>query len=102
MRRMTREYWAWRLGIVCKKEMDEYSDLDFIIVVKDVFYEQITEERLNIVSQFGKALSAFSGEHVGEPRLIICLYDDPLLHCDFTFVASNESVLGIEKPVILL
>src|SRR5690606_4243979 len=40
-------------------------------------------------------------EHVGEPRLLICLYDNPLLHVDLKFVTLEEFHLRIETPTIL-
>jgi hypothetical protein len=46
-------------------------------------------------------LSAFTGEHVGEPRLLICLYDNPLLHVDIKFVTLEEFGTRVETPVIL-
>lgn len=88
-------------GSYITNSMDEFSDLDFIIVTKTECYENIMNERLRIVDYFGKLLSAFTGEHVGEPRLIICLYDDPLLHVDFKFVSVNDMLKRVENPIIL-
>ncbi|HKO81433.1 MAG TPA: hypothetical protein VJU78_13600, partial [Chitinophagaceae bacterium] len=45
--------------------------------------------------------SAFTGEHVGEPRLLICLYDDPLLHVDIKFLTPAEFDSRVENPAIL-
>jgi hypothetical protein len=39
---------------------------------------------------------------VGEPRVLICLYDDPLLHVDIKFVTLEEFYSRIETPLILL
>ena len=72
-------------GSYITKSLDEYSDLDFLIVVDDKSYEEVIEERLLIVEQFGTLVSAFTGEHVGEPRLIISLYDSPILHVEAHF-----------------
>jgi hypothetical protein len=38
---------------------------------------------------------------LGEPRLLICLYDNPLLHVDIKFVTIEEFRSRIETPVIL-
>jgi hypothetical protein len=46
-------------------------------------------------------LYAFTGEHVGEPRLLICLYGNPVLHVDLKFVAIGDLDRRIENPIIL-
>lgn len=81
-------------------EVDEYSDLDLTLVTK----EKVTGDSakmLHYASSFGKLLSGFTGEHVGEPRLLICLYDDPLLHVDIKFLTLPEFNFRVENPVIL-
>jgi predicted nucleotidyltransferase len=88
-------------GSYITNNMDEFSDLDFVVVTKTESYKEIMSERLSIVENFGKLLSAFTGEHVGEPRLIICLYASPLLHVDFKFVSIDDSSHRIENPTIL-
>lgn len=82
-------------------EIDPYSDLDLILVTK----EQVAGNKQAMMvyaGQFGKLLNAFTGEHVGEPRLLICLYDDPLLHVDIKFLTLPEFHARIEDPDILL
>lgn len=81
-------------------EIDEFSDLDLILVTK----EKISGSKdlmLHYANQFGTLLTAFTGEHVGEPRLLICLYDNPLLHVDVKFVTIEEFHSRIETPTIL-
>jgi hypothetical protein len=82
-------------------EIDEFSDLDLIIVTR----EKISGERnkmLAYAEKLGKLLAGFTGEHVGEPRVLICLYDEPLLHVDLKFVTIEEFKTRIETPEILL
>ena len=82
-------------------EIDEFSDLDLIVVTK----EKIGGDKykmLNYARRFGHFLSGFTGEHVGEPRVLICLYDNPLLHVDIKFLTIEEFHQRIETPVILL
>ncbi|MBK6902034.1 MAG: aminoglycoside 6-adenylyltransferase [Saprospirales bacterium] len=82
-------------------EVDEFSDLDLILVTK----EKIGGNRakmLDFAERLGKLLSGFTGEHVGEPRVLICLYDNPLLHVDLKFVTLEEFQVRIETPAILL
>jgi hypothetical protein len=38
---------------------------------------------------------------VGEPRLLICLYENPLLHVDIKFLTLQEFQIRVEDPVIL-
>jgi hypothetical protein len=57
---------------------------------------------LNYAKHFGQLLSGFTGEHVGEPRVLICLYDNPLLHVDIKFLTLEEFHQRIETPHILL
>lgn len=46
-------------------------------------------------------LQGFTGEHVGEPRLLICLYGPPLLHVDLKFLSVAELDVRIEEPEVL-
>ena len=80
---------------------DEYSDLDFVIVCDDRSYDEVMASRLEFARQIGGLLSAFTGEHVGEPRLLICLYGPPLIHVDFKFVTLIDLDRLVERPAIL-
>jgi len=82
-------------------ELDEYSDLDLVLVTKEIIGGD-KERMLYHADQFGNLLSAFTGEHVGESRLLICLYDNPLLHVDIKFLTLEEFEIRVENPVILL
>ncbi len=81
-------------------EIDEYSDLDLIIVTAERLSDS-KDKMLNCALSLGKLLSAFTGEHVGESRLLICLYDNPLLHVDIKFLIPAELYDRVEDPVIL-
>lgn len=81
-------------------QIDEFSDLDLIIVTE----QRITGDKnvmIDYAKRLGNFLSAFTGEHVGEPRLLICLYDNPLLHVDIKFVTLEEFHNRVETPTIL-
>lgn len=83
-------------------ELDAFSDLDLVIVVRTDDYDEVMRERDVIAARLGPLLSAFTGEHVGEPRLLICLYDDPLLHVDLKFVHPESLGSGrVDDPVLL-
>jgi predicted nucleotidyltransferase len=62
--------------------MDEFSDLDLVVAVEPEAQAAVLEDRRTIAGRLGEVLAAFTGEHVGEPRLLICLYGPPLLHVD--------------------
>jgi hypothetical protein len=83
------------------QQIDEFSDLDLVLVTKD----KIAPNKANMIAiaeSLGDFLSGFTGEHVGEPRLLICLYDNPLLHVDLKFVTLDEFKVRVETPFILL
>jgi hypothetical protein len=80
---------------------DEHSDLDFVIVVRTDDHAAAMAGRQAFAARLGALLAAFSGEHVGEPRLLICLYGPPLLHVDFKFIAPGDLSTLSERPVVL-
>lgn len=82
-------------------EMDEFSDLDLVVFVSDQHYSDLMEQRKTIAAQLGPLLESFTGEHVGEPRLLVCLYGPPLLHIDLKFVAMADIQIKVENPVVL-
>lgn len=88
-------------GSYITNEMDEYSDIDLIIAISANYYEEVMNERYEIAGKLGTLLSAFTGEHVGEPRLLICLYGSELLHVDLKFVSINDIAKRVEDPAIL-
>ncbi|MCG8525788.1 MAG: nucleotidyltransferase domain-containing protein, partial [Opitutales bacterium] len=81
--------------------MDEFSDLDLIVVVAPEFYAAVLRERKNIVGNIDTLIEAFTGEHVGESRLLICLYGPPLLHVDFKFISIADINDRVEDPLIV-
>jgi hypothetical protein len=88
-------------GSLLSSEVDEFSDLDLIPVVDPEHHATVMAQRLDITASWGRQLAAFTGEHVGEPRLVICLYEDPLLHVDFKFLTPGELDTRIEDPLVL-
>lgn len=87
-------------GSIVHGGFDEYSDLDLVLLVKDEVYSTVLTDRRSIASQWGNLLAAFTGEHVGEPRLLICLYD-PIIHVDLKFVRRSDFIQAVERPLIL-
>ncbi len=82
-------------------ELDEFSDLDLILVTRQKIS---TDKNLMVeyAKRLGNFLSGFTGEHVGEPRVLICLYDSPLLHVDIKFLTLDEFHSRVETPALLL
>ena len=81
-------------------EIDEFSDLDLILVTKTKVSGD-KSKMLELAQRLGDFLTGFTGEHVGEPRVLICLYDNPLLHVDIKFVTLTELDHRVETPHIL-
>ena len=82
-------------------EIDEFSDLDLILVTN----QKISNDKnlmLDYAKRLGNFLSGFTGEHLGEPRVLICLYDNPLLHVDIKFLTLDEFHTRIETPSLLI
>lgn len=81
-------------------ELDEFSDVDLILVTANPVAPN-PERMMAYARSFGHFLTGFTGEHVGERRLLICLYDHPLLHVDIKFLTLKEMKMRVEDPVIL-
>jgi predicted nucleotidyltransferase len=88
-------------GSVLTGATDEFSDLDLVVAVETEADGAVMRDRLAIVERLGPLLTAFTGEHVGEPRIIISLYGPPLLHVDFNFVPVNMLAKRGDEPLVL-
>jgi predicted nucleotidyltransferase len=82
------------------EELDEFSDVDLILITKKKIAGD-KEKMMAYAKSFGDFISGFTGEHLGEPRVLICLYDDPLLHVDIKFLTLPEFYDRLENPVVL-
>ena len=81
--------------------MDAFSDLDLVVAVEPPDCADVMADRRRIAETLGTLLAAFTGEHVGEPRLLICLFDEPLLHVDLKFVALDDVAERVEDPAVV-
>lgn len=88
-------------GSFITNSMDEFSDLDLIIAVEPAHQVDVMADRMRIATSLGELLAAFTGEHVGEPRVLICLYESPLLHVDLKFVSLEDVATRVEDPFVL-
>ncbi|TGL45225.1 nucleotidyltransferase domain-containing protein [Leptospira perdikensis] len=81
-------------------ELDKYSDLDIVLITENHVTFQPAEMK-QFANQIGDLLVGFTGEHVGESRLLICLYNSPLLHVDLKFIQIQDFNHRVENPKIL-
>ena len=88
-------------GSMARGTPDTHSDVDLIVVVEDSAFEEVMSERFALISAWAGVVAAFTGEHVGEPRLVITLVGPPLLHVDFKFVSVSDFIERGDEPVIL-
>ncbi|HQS17085.1 MAG TPA: hypothetical protein PKZ04_17680 [Reyranella sp.] len=88
-------------GSMVTGEFDEESDLDLVLLVRPDAFAGTMADRRTFAGGLGGLLACFSGEHVGEPRLLICLYGPPLLHVDFKFVSTDDLSGFVERPLLL-
>jgi predicted nucleotidyltransferase len=88
-------------GSIARGHPDIYSDVDLIVVIDDEAFDAVMKERLALIGSWSALVAGFTGEHVGEPRLIITLVGPPLLHVDFKFVRASEFAERVEDPDIL-
>jgi predicted nucleotidyltransferase len=87
-------------GSAATGSMDEFSDLDTVIVCTDESHREVLAGARELAAGLGPLLAAFTGEHVGEPRLWIALYGPPLLHVDLKFVALSSLDDRVEDGVV--
>ena len=88
-------------GSFISNRLDRYSDLDLIVAVTEPAMALGSADREQIAARLGPLLSAFTGEHVNEPRLLICLYGPPLLHVDLKFLPTTQLNPRVEDHVVL-
>ncbi len=88
-------------GSYLTNSMDQFSDLDVLVVTQAENHAEVMADRPRIARSLGPLLEAFTGEHVGEPRLLICLYGPPLLHVDLKFVTAKDLGQRVEQPQLL-
>ena len=81
--------------------MDPFSDLDLIVITAPEKQDEILRDGVAIARKLGAYLEGFTGEHVGEPRVLITLYGPPLLHVDLKFVALSDAHIRVEEPAVL-
>ena len=80
--------------------LDAYSDLDLVLVTTREIAPDLNKMQ-EYALKFGSILASFRGDHVGEPRLLIVLYETSLLHVDIKFLTPDAFYERVEDPVVL-
>ena len=93
-------------GSFASNQMDQYSDLDLVIAIEPAFIDEVMAERFKLVNAIPGYIEGFTGEHVGEPRLIIALYELPqsnpsLVHVDFKFVSLSDAAQRVDNTQVI-
>lgn len=88
-------------GSYTSDSMDKYSDLDLVIAIHPNDFSSVMSSRLEMLVGIDGRVAAFTGEHVGEPRLIIALYQPHAIHVDFKFVALADAAERVDETVVL-
>lgn len=88
-------------GSYATDTLDKYSDLDLVIAVKPEQFESVMDDRFAIVDSIEGKVAAFTGEHVGEPRLVIALYAPDAVHVDFKFVSLPDAAIRVDDTNVL-
>lgn len=88
-------------GSIATGTTDEYSDLDLVLVCTPESHADCLAGARSFAGRAGSLLSASTGEHVGEPRLLIALYGPPLTHVDLKWVAADDLHHRVEDGVVL-
>jgi hypothetical protein len=68
--------------------MDEFSDLDFVVVCRDERQPELLRNAPAFAARPGALLARCTGEHAGQPRLLAALKGPPPLRVD---VARRQS-----------
>jgi predicted nucleotidyltransferase len=86
-------------GSFITNETDEFSDVDLVLVTENKIAPDAVK-MTKFAKRLGNFISGFTGEHIGDRRVLICLYDEPLLHVDIKFLTQDEFHSRVENPVV--
>ena len=76
--------------------MDAFSDLDLVLACERRDHQSLMQDRRSLAETLGALVAAFTGEHVGEPRVMICLYGPPALHVDIKVVVLSDLACRVD------
>jgi len=81
--------------------IDQFSDLDFVVVCRPEDQASLLSDARQLAARVGHLLASFTGEHIGEPRLLVCLYGPPLQHVDLKVVSISDLALRVEDGIVI-
>lgn len=88
-------------GSWVSNEIDEFSDLDLVLCCANGEVPSFSGMR-EVAASLGSLISSFSGEHVGEPTLLICLFDEGrTIHVDLKFGSLDNLRNRPYDPVVV-
>ena len=87
-------------GSVAAGTADEYSDLDLLVLYSEATAD-LPMRAHELTVSLGGRLVGFTGEHVGEPSLVIALLDEPLRHVDVKCALVSEECQQVEDGVVV-
>jgi len=88
-------------GSLAHGSPDAFSDVDLVLAVPDELHAAVMADRLSLIASWTDLLVGFTGEHVGEPRLIVTLVGPPVLHVDFTFLPESQFAQAVSRLRLL-
>ncbi|OAN11591.1 oxalate:formate antiporter [Photobacterium jeanii] len=88
-------------GSFASNTMDKYSDLDLVIAVEPAHFQEVMNQRFDLIDKVEGKVAAFTGEHVGEPRLVIAMFAPDAIHVDFKFVALPDAAVRVDDTQVL-
>jgi hypothetical protein len=83
------------------KRLDQWSDLDLILFCEPQSLPALLATRVSLAAQLGVLLESFSGQHLGDERLLICLFGAPLMQVGLKWIALPDYVQRVEDPELL-
>jgi len=87
-------------GSYASDSMDRFSDLDLVLACEPGQHAGVVASLPSLAASIGGLAGAFTGEHVGEPRLLICLYEEGL-HVDLKAVALDDLADRVDDPLVI-
>jgi predicted nucleotidyltransferase len=88
-------------GSAAAGEVDEFSDVDVLLVCTDEGHGPLLLEARDFAAGLGPLLTSHTAEHVGRPETLICLYGPPLLHVDLDFVTASDLAHRVESCFVV-
>ncbi len=84
---------AYLLGSFAHGTADQYSDLDFYILVPSAARETIKNDHARLRHEVGQLVCDFPATHLGDPNQLISYYgEDYPLHVDYQYRIADELV----------